>query len=102
MRPENIETMINTLVKQAVHEEVTRAVKEATRPDEFLSTRTAAKIADVSLGTIRRWVDTGKLTEHRAGSRIRVSRNELERLLKSWGASNDELSPEQLAAKRFG
>lgn len=98
----NIETLMRSMVKQMVREEVSAAVREATRVDEYLSTSSAARLADVTQGTVRRWVKAGKLQCHRAGRVLRVSRLELERLLKSGGATNDELSPEELAAKRFG
>lgn len=99
---ENLEMLVRAMVKEAVREEVRVQVREATRVDEFLSTSSAAKFADVAPGTVRRWVKDGKLTRHRAGRVLRVSRIELERLLKAGGATNDELSPEQLAARRFG
>lgn len=98
----SIEQTLQDLVARQVRAEVRRVVAEMTRPDEYLSTRSAANFADVTPGTVRRWVKAGKLTRHMAGRVVRVSRIELERLLKSGGATNDEETPEQLAAKRFG
>lgn len=98
----SIEQQLKALVAQEVRAEVRRQVAEALRPDEYLSTSSAARFADVTPGTVRRWVKAGRLTRHMAGRVVRVSRLELERLLKSGGATNDELSPEESAAKRFG
>ena len=94
--------MVSAELEAMIDAKVKRAVADATRVDEFLSTDKAAKVADVHPDTIRRWVRERKLTGHKAGSRIRVSRLELERFLRTGGASNDELSPEELAAKAFG
>lgn len=101
MKP-SIEEGFRALIVEVIREEVRRAVNDAIRPDEFLSTSAAAKVAHVKSGTIRRWVSTGKLTGHRVGKRIlRIDRGELERFLRK-GASNDEMTPEQLADKIFG
>ena len=94
--------LVSAELEAMIRAEVQRAVADATRVDEFLSTEKAAKVADVHPDTIRRWVKARKLTEHRAGSRIRVSRIELERFMRSGGVSNDELSPEEMAEKAFG
>lgn len=99
-----IESILTQLVKAIVDEarkEARREVLVATTPDEYLSTRAAANLADVTPGTIRDWCAQGKLKKHKAGRVIRVSRRELETLLRS-GAANDQLSPEELAARRFG
>jgi excisionase family DNA binding protein len=80
---------------------VRRAVADALRVDEFLTPAEAAKLARVNPQTIRKWVKVGKLKRLTVGKvRIRVSRNELERLIKR-GVANDE-SPEEMAAKAFG
>lgn len=105
---QSIEQTLRELVAQEVRAEVRRVIAETTRPDEYLSPATAAKVAEVTPETIRRWVKAGKLTRFGvSGAKkrtrvLRVSRLELERLLRSDGASNDELSPEQLAEQRFG
>lgn len=105
----SIEQTLRDLVAQEVRAEVRRVVSDAMRPDEYLSPATAAKLAEVTPETIRRWVKSGKLTRFGvSGAKkrtrvLRVSRLELERLLRTDGASNDEqLTPEQLAERRFG
>jgi len=97
----SFEDMLRAMITQFVRDEVRRQVAEATRVDDYLSTARAAELADVAPNTIRRWVHDGKLTRHKAGRVIRISRNELERLLRD-GASNDELTPEEHAAKALG
>lgn len=98
-----IDQAFRAFVVGVIREEVRRAVAEATAADEYMSPEHAAKLADVTPGTIRRWVRDGKLTRYGEGRRVlRVSREELEKRLKSGGARNDEMSPEQLAEKRFG
>ena len=84
-----------------IESKVRRAVADALRPDEYLTPIEAAKLARVHPDTVRRWVKAGKLTKLEVGARYRVSRIELERFLRS-GASNDEMSPEEMAAKAFG
>jgi excisionase family DNA binding protein len=93
---------------QTVRSEVRAAIEEAMKPDEYISTETAAKLAEVTKETIRRWVKVGKLTPYgvkgqkKTRRTLRISRNELEQLLKNEGAKNDEMSVEDLAKKRFG
>lgn len=105
---ESLEQSLRALVAQEVRAEVRRAVAEALRPDEFLSPATAAKLAEVTPETIRRWVKAGKLTRYGVkGAKkrtrvLRVSRLELERLLRADGAQNDQRTPEELAELRFG
>lgn len=94
------ETKLRALIADVVRDEVRRAVADATKADEFLSTEAAAAVAKVAPGTIRRWVKERRLARANTGRHIRVSRNELERMLKA-GPSND-LTPEQLARKMFG
>lgn len=99
----SIDQAFRLFVVQVIRDEVRRAVADATKNDEYLSPETAAKLADVTPATIRRWVRERKLTRYGEGKRVvRISRVELESRLKAGGASNDEMSPEQLAEKRFG
>jgi excisionase family DNA binding protein len=100
---EPIDKAFRAFVVSVIRDEVRRAVADVNRPDEYLSPERAAAMADVTPGTIRRWVRTGKLTRYGEGKRIvRISRAELEKRLQVGGAKNDEMSPEQLAEKRFG
>lgn len=70
--------------------------------DDYLSTHDAAELADVAVGTIRRWVRAGKLRDHRAGRRVRVSRADLHRLLREGVPLNDSATPEQVARRKYG
>lgn len=47
----------------------------------YLSTKTAAEVAGVTQGTIRRWVKAGELREYRAGADLRVRLSDLEAYL---------------------
>jgi excisionase family DNA binding protein len=72
-------------------------------PAIYLSPRAAGDLADVTAATIRRWIREGRLPAHRAGSRVRVLRSDLERLLRSGHsrkASSDleDETPTQAAA----
>ncbi|HEX7842292.1 MAG TPA: helix-turn-helix domain-containing protein [Kofleriaceae bacterium] len=95
---------IAELVRVEVDARVRAALADVTRPDEYLSTSTAGKLAQVAPGTVRRWIREGKLIGHRAGRVVRVRRSELEQLLRD-GAQcrmDDNESPEALALRDFG
>ena len=64
--------------------------------DEYLSVARAAAVAEVTPGTIRLWMNDGKLRRHRAGRELRVKRADLERLLRG-EAPGIEASPEERA-----
>jgi excisionase family DNA binding protein len=51
-------------------------------PSEFLSTTDAARIAGVTQGTIRRWIREKRLERASAGRMIRISRVDLEMLMR--------------------
>ena len=89
---------LRAFIADVVREEM----KTTAEPDEYLSTRAAAKVADVAIGTIRRWIRLGKLKEMRAGRLVRVSRIDLERLLREGRARNDSATPEQIARRKYG
>lgn len=98
----DLDKLVRSLVVEVIRDEVRRAVNDALKPDELLSTRAAAGVAGVTPATVRRWTREGKLKQHKAGRVIRISRAELERFVKSGRASNDDLTPEQLADRMFG
>ena len=50
--------------------------------DDFLTVDDAAQLAGYSHWTIRHWLDSGKLSRYRAGSRVVVNRAELIELVK--------------------
>lgn len=102
MSKSDLEGGLRSLIVSVIRDEVRRAVNDATKADEFMSTAAAAKAADVAPGTVRRWIKDGKLTRYTAGRELRISRANLEKLLREGDASNDELTPEQLADKVFG
>ena len=97
--------MTDDPVKQAlaafIDERIEAALSRAIRPanDEYLSTSAAAKAANVTVGTIRRWVRERHLTKHVAHNRVRIKRSELERYLV--GAPQNE-SPSEKAKRRHG
>lgn len=85
-------------IKAIVVEEVARALAErpVEQADELIKTSEAAAIAKVHLGSVQRWVQQGRLTRRYAGRQLRVSRRELDRLLRK-GPNRNELSPEEEA-----
>lgn len=68
--------------------------------DEMLTTHQAAQIARVAVGSVRRWVRQGRLQRHRVGRTLRVSRIELECMMRDPGPDR-ELSPEEQADRDF-
>ena len=95
-------TDIESLIRAIVRSELA-AAKPANDTSAFLSIREAASFARVAPGTVRRWVRTGELTRHEAGSRVLVKRDELSRFLTCEVVPIDsKLSPEERARRRFG
>lgn len=99
----DLESSLKSLIATTVREEVRRELALQQQPDEWLSTAAAARLYGLSPVTIRRWVHAHRLTRYAAGRLLRVSRVELERLVR-YGipANGQDLTPEQEAAKRFG
>jgi excisionase family DNA binding protein len=60
---------------------VAQVAPQRTSPEEYLSVKRAATIAGVSQGTVRGWIRTGRLPEHRAGRLVRVRHADLVALL---------------------
>jgi excisionase family DNA binding protein len=89
-------------LRQFIADVVRAELKLTAEPEEFLSTHAAAEFAKVAPGTIRRWVKHGKLREHRAGRLMRISRSDLQRLLREGRVSNDSSTPEQIARRKYG
>ncbi len=89
---------LRTLIAEVVRAELGRSPSQA--PDEYMTTGDAAKFAAVAPGTIRRWVRLGKLRDCRAGRRVRVSRADLQRMLRDGTPRNDSSTPEQRAMSK--
>lgn len=99
-----LESGLREMVRELLREELGKAVATVTpRTDEYLSTHSAASMAGVTDGTIRRWVREGRLQRHGKPPRIlRVLRSDVETLLRTGGhrPANDS-TPEELAAQAF-
>lgn len=91
---------LRAFIAQAVRDEL-RALGSGL-PDEYLSTREAAKLAKVAIGTIRRWLREGRLAPHHAGRHLRISRADLERALRTGRPRAQSGTPEQLARRDYG
>jgi excisionase family DNA binding protein len=97
-----LRNMIEDVVRSVVREEMKTAGQSTTGTDMFLSASEAARVAGVAPGTIRAWIDEGKLERYHAGRVLRVKRRELEEFLASPQAANDnEMSPEMRAMMIF-
>lgn len=97
----SIESGLRALIAEVVRDELSRALADRDRPDQYLSPRRAAQIADVAPGTIRRWIREGRIAASSAGRAIRVRRSELETFLRSERRAAPDLTPEQLASRDF-
>lgn len=98
----DLEEMIRKIVRDELAKQATPANDDAPA-GEYLSTAEAADLARVSVYTIRRWVRNGELTRHEAGSRVRIRRDELEKLLACEVVPIDsKLSIEERVRRRFG
>jgi excisionase family DNA binding protein len=95
---------IRDLVRAEVADQVSTALAARPIVSELMATGEAAAFARVAAGTIRRWIREGRLVEHRAGREMRISRAELEQLLRrgTRAPKPSNQSPEDLAAQDFG
>ena len=89
---------LRAFIASVVRDEIGKTAE----PEEYLSTFAAAEVAKVAPGTIRRWVKSGRLREHRAGRLMRIRRTDLERLLREGRPRNDSATPEQIARRKYG
>ena len=89
--------VITDAVRQVVREELSKVPERS----EYLSVREAAQIADVIPGTIRSWIEAGKLGRYQAGRHVRVKRSELDTLLSQPSTTDREVSPEEQAFAAF-
>lgn len=101
-----VKTIASAVVDLVKSEPALRAelqrVLAAAKPDhdEMLTTHEAADIARVAVGSVRRWVRQGRLQRHRVGRTLRVSRIELECMMRDPGPER-ELTPEEQADRDF-
>ena len=85
-------------VMRKVAREVYAEERAAPSPDELLTVGEAASLASLKPATIRAWVKSRRLREHRAGRHLRIERGDLERALKL-GHRDQGPSPEELARR---
>jgi excisionase family DNA binding protein len=91
------------LVRVEVDARVRAALTEQAAVAELMSTADAARYAQVTPRSIRRWLDQGKLRALHAGRELRVRRADLDRLMRAGSRQKAaEVTPEQLAARDFG
>jgi excisionase family DNA binding protein len=93
-------TSLEDAIAELVRKEVARQLAERDANSEWLTAFEAAEILGVHPKTLRKMIRDGKLASSRVGSRHRVLRADVEQLIK--GARNDNLTPEQLARRKFG
>ncbi len=95
------EDPVRSALTAFIDERIATALSKLTKPanDEYLSTARAAQLANVTIGTIRRWVREKHLTKHVAHNRVRIRRDELDKFLS--GSPKNE-SPSDKAKRRYG
>ena len=89
--------LITDALRQVLREELSKAPERI----EYLSVREAAEIANVIPGTIRSWIEAGKLGRFQAGRHVRIKRSDLDALLGQPALKEREASPEELAFAAF-
>lgn len=89
-------------LRALIREEIRAELAEQAAQSEWLSAYDAAQILGVHPKTLRKWIREKRLEATRAGDRhYRIRRADLDRLLKN-GSTNDNLTPEQMAARKYG
>jgi excisionase family DNA binding protein len=92
-----LRTLIASEVRKVVREELARA-PDGGAADDYVSVKSAARIASVATDTIRDWITKGRLGRFSAGRVLRVKRSELDALLASPAPSSAPSTPEAAAA----
>jgi excisionase family DNA binding protein len=95
-----LDDQLREMIEKIVDERVARVLATRDRPSEYIGVTEAARRSGTSTKTIRRWINTGKLTPRRAGRKLLVQWEELDRLLQD-GDRDHALTPEQLADRDF-
>lgn len=72
---------IESVVRRVIGEALTEG------GDPYLSAASAARYADVSPATVRRWIRSGDLPAVGSGKLLRVRQSDLERFMESRGGS---------------
>lgn len=98
-----IAQQLRVWIAEAVQEAL-RTERERTVLQEYLSTRQAASLANVSQGTIRRWIRDGRLEAKGAGRELRVEHEKLMALMNEGRRRRSEApeSPEAHAMRLLG
>lgn len=107
---DTMRSMIREELRHVLQEELPAMLAQVRPPGdvgEYLSVEKAAAIADVHQDTVRGWVKSGRLPEHRAGRELRVRRDQLRRFLEGNHGEKDRPTAEEeavtiLARKRSG
>lgn len=84
-----------------IREELAKLLDEREAASEWMTAYDAAQVLGVHPKTLRKWIREGKLEATRAGSRHRVRRADIDRML-ARGSTNENLTPEQLAERKYG
>ena len=108
---DSIRAVLREEMQRVLREELRAALADVRAADsageQYLSVFKAAAVAGVHPDTIRAWVKSGRLPEHRAGRELRIRYDELRRFLDGdEGEKNrptaDEEAATILARKRLG
>lgn len=108
---ETVRALIREEVQRVLREELAGVVAElrpaADAGEQYLSVERAAAMAEVHADTIRGWVKSGRLREHRAGRELRILRSDLHRFLAAVSANGHRETAEEeattiLARRRSG
>ncbi len=104
-----MESAVRTLVRETVREVLREELPERRNApamtlseDTYMSVTKAARVADVTPGTIRKWIRTGRLTSKHAGRVLRVSRLELERFMRNEATGPNGAEMQRRTTHLFG
>lgn len=85
-------------IRRVVREELSKLTPSTS---SYLTVSEASQLARVTVGTVRTWVRTGKLTRYAAGRGLRIDRVELTALMKANGSETDA-EVVAMAMREFG